>query len=438
MRDLSADRDLRHLSLNTATVREQGDLIAILEAAKRHGISTVSPWRDQVHAVGLARVVKAIRDGGFRLSGYCRGGLFPADAARRAEVRDDNRRAADEAVALGAPCLVVVVGGLPHFSRPGSTPSKDIAGARAQVRDGLAALLDHAADIGLPIALEPLHPMFAAERSSLNTLRQALDLCDLLDPGRSRGLGLTVDAYHVWWDPEVEDQIARAGRDRLLAFHVSDWLTPTTSLLTGRGMMGDGVIELRKLRGMVEAQGFGGACEVEVLSTEWWARLGRRGACDDRRALPHGLLKGLSQWRRGRRSAGRRASAGAPPSRRPWRSRARGRQETSASLTAAETPSTTGTPCSAASEAARSAMPAQPRTIASARSSRSAAAISRETRPRAPESGSSSASTGDLGRAHPRAARGEAVARRGCARGSGSSAASVVTTLKRPATRLAR
>lgn len=272
MRDLSADTDLRFLSLNTATVRAQGDLLAILDAAGRHGISVVSPWRDQVQTIGLDRAVKAVRDGGFRLSGYCRGGLFPSDTAHRTEERDDNRRAVDEAVALGAPCLVIVVGGLPQFARPGASASHDIADARAQVTDGLAAMLEYAETVGMPLALEPLHPMTAAERSCVNTLRQALDLCDQLDPDRDRGLGVALDVYHVWWDFEVMEQIARMGGDRLLAFHVCDWLTPTVDLVTGRGMMGDGVIEIPKLRAAVEALGFDGACEVEILSDDWWAQ----------------------------------------------------------------------------------------------------------------------------------------------------------------------
>ncbi|MEX0854010.1 MAG: sugar phosphate isomerase/epimerase family protein [Bauldia sp.] len=272
MRNLAADTDLRFLSLNTGSVRGQGDLLAILEAAKRHGVSVVSPWREQVAAVGLGRAAKALRDGGFSLSGYCRAGLFPTDAAHRQEVRDDNRRAVDEAAALAAPCLVVVVGGLPQFARPGSEPSRDIAGARAQVRDGLVELLTYAATAGVKLAIEPLHPMMAAERSCLNTLRQALALCDDLDPDRSDGLGLAVDVYHIWWDFEVYEQIRRIGRDRLLAFHVSDWLVPTENLLAGRGMMGDGVIEIAKLRAAVEAEGYAGACEVEVLSAAWAAR----------------------------------------------------------------------------------------------------------------------------------------------------------------------
>ncbi|MGH6923428.1 MAG: sugar phosphate isomerase/epimerase family protein [Propylenella sp.] len=272
MRDLSRDAELRHLSLNTITVRKRGDLIAIMEAAKRHGISCLSPWRDQVAAVGLDRAVKAVRAGGFRLSGYCRGGMFPADAAHRREERDDNCRAVDEAAALGAPCLVLVVGGLPQFSRPGSAATKDIAGAREQVVDAIAALLDYADNAGVPLAIEPLHPMYAADRACVNTLRQALDICDRLDPDSARKLGVVVDVYHVWWDPEVFEQIARAGKRRIHAFHVSDWLVPTRDLFADRGMMGDGVIDIPRMRAAVEGEGCELPCEVEVISEAWWSR----------------------------------------------------------------------------------------------------------------------------------------------------------------------
>src|SRR3954470_2648672 len=159
MRDFSSDH--RWLSLNTATVRKQGDLTAIIEACARHGIRAIDPWRDQVASVGLDRAASAVRDAGLELSGYCRGGMFTADATRRGEVRDDNRRAVDEAKALGAPCIVLVVGGLPQYSRPGSTPSKDIAAARAQVDDGIAEMMEYARAANMPLAIEPLHPAYA-------------------------------------------------------------------------------------------------------------------------------------------------------------------------------------------------------------------------------------------------------------------------------------
>src|SRR6202162_2242889 len=232
MRDYSADH--RWLSLNTATVRKQGDLLQIIEACARHGIRAIDPWRDQVGTIGLDRAVRVVRDAGLELSGYCRGGMFTSDAAHRLEMRDDNRRAVDEATALGAPCLVGVVGPLPQYSRPGSAVSRDIAEARSQVDVAIAELMEYARDAGMPLAIEPLHPAYAADRACVNTTRQALDICDRLDPERTGILGVALDVYHIWWDPELLPQIARAGRDRLLAFHVCDWLVPTKGIFTER------------------------------------------------------------------------------------------------------------------------------------------------------------------------------------------------------------
>ena len=270
MRDFT--KDYRWLSLNTATVRKQGDLAQIVDACARHDIRAIDPWRDQVAAIGLDRAVRIVRDAGLDLSGYCRGGMFTADDAHRTHARDDNRRAVDEAKALGASCLVLVVGGLPQYSRPGSAASRDIAGARAQVEDGIADLLVYARQVGMPLAIEPLHPAYAADRACVNTTRQALDICDRLDPAISGDIGVALDVYHIWWDPEVLSQIARAGAKRLHAFHVCDWLVPTKDLLNDRGMMGDGVIDIRGLRAAVEAQGFAGYSEIEIFSENWWGR----------------------------------------------------------------------------------------------------------------------------------------------------------------------
>ena len=268
MRDFSADH--HWLSLNTATVRKQGDLLQIIEACARHGIRAIDPWRDQVAAVGLDRAVRAVRDAGLELSGYCRGGMFPADAVHRSAARDDNRRAVDEAKALGAPCVVLVVGGLPQYSRPGSAATKDIAGARAQVEDAIDEMIDYARPAKMPLAIEPLHPAYAADRACVNTTKQALDICDRLDADRTGALGVALDVYHIWWDPDVSAQICRAGKDRLLAFHVCDWLVPTRDILNDRGMMGDGVIDIKSLRGAVEAEGFAGYSEIEIFSEAWW------------------------------------------------------------------------------------------------------------------------------------------------------------------------
>jgi sugar phosphate isomerase/epimerase len=261
------------LSINTATVRKQWALPEIIAGCARRGIRLISPWRDQVAAVGLKETAQRLRDAGVRLSGYCRGGMFPAaDRAGRKIALDDNKRAVDEALTLEAPCLVLVVGGLPKDAG-GRVASKDLPGARAMVRDGIGELLEYARPAGMPLAIEPLHPMYAADRACINTLEQALDLCDALDPARTRALGVAVDVYHLWWDPKLEAQIARAGKERLLAFHVCDWLAKTRDLLEDRGMMGDGVIEIPKIRGWIEAAGFAGYSEVEIFSSlDWWKR----------------------------------------------------------------------------------------------------------------------------------------------------------------------
>jgi sugar phosphate isomerase/epimerase len=269
MRDFS--QGVEHLSINTATLRKQLTLPAIMEACAQRGIRAICPWRDQVQAAGLAAVMKLKRHAGLVLSGYCRGGFFTAADAQglRASLRD-NRSAIDEAKALGAPCLVLVVGSLPGALQ-GTPQSNDIGLARSQVFDGIAATLEYAKMVGMPLAIEPLHPMQAADRACVNTMEQALDICDALDPGRTGALGVALDVYHVWWDPKLEAQIARAGRDRLLAYHVCDWLVPTRDLVNDRGMMGDGVIELRKIRSLVEAAGYSGFAEVEIFSDHWWS-----------------------------------------------------------------------------------------------------------------------------------------------------------------------
>jgi sugar phosphate isomerase/epimerase len=273
MRDFSADH--RWLSINTATVRAQWPLDRIVDECAARGIRAISPWRDQVAAVGIDKVAARLQATGVELSGYCRGGMFPgADAAARRAALDDNRRAIDEAHTLNAPCLVLVVGGLPG-ALSGTPAHKDIAAARRDVHDGIAATLEHARAAGLPLAIEPLHPMYAADRACVNTLEQALDLCDALDPARSGALGVAVDVYHVWWDPKLQEQIERAGRERLLAFHVCDWRLPTRDLLNDRAMMGDGAIDIPRIRGWVEAAGYAGYSEVEIFSAlDWWQRDG--------------------------------------------------------------------------------------------------------------------------------------------------------------------
>jgi sugar phosphate isomerase/epimerase len=273
MRDFTGD--IQWLSINTATVRKQWTLDQIIEGCARRGIRAISPWRDQVAAIGLDTTARLLKETGISLSGYCRGGFFPASTAQGLrDALDDNRRAIDEAKTLNAPCTVLVVGALPG-ALAGKAEYKDISLARSQVQDGIAATMDYAREVGMPLAIEPLHPMQAADRACVNTMEQALDLCDAIDPARTGMLGVAVDAYHVWWDPKLASQIARAGVKRLLAWHVCDWLTPTRDLLSDRGMMGDGVIELRKIRGWMEDAGYAGFAEVEIFSEQdWWLRPG--------------------------------------------------------------------------------------------------------------------------------------------------------------------
>ena len=243
------------LSLNSATVRKQWTLAQIIDGCARHGIRGISPWRDQVAQMGLSAAARSIKDNSLVVTGLCRGGFFTAD-----NWLDDNRRAIDEAYELDAQCLVLVVGGL-------LAGSKDLAGSRHRVAESIAAILPEARKAGVPLAIEPLHPMQAAERACINTLEQALDLCDALGDG----IGVAVDVYHVWWDPKLEAQIRRAGA-RVLAYHICDWLVPTRDLLNDRGMMGDGVIDLPRIRAWVRSAGYAGFQEVEIFSETWWSR----------------------------------------------------------------------------------------------------------------------------------------------------------------------
>ncbi len=261
LRDLSNDTSL--LSLNTATVRKRWNLAEIIDGCARHNIGGISPWRDQVAECGLNEAARRIQDAGLTVTGLYRGGMFPAATREGLQANiDDNLQAIDEAATLNARCLAIVVGGLPEGS-------KSIDLARSQVFDGLSAILEHARACEVPLALEPLHPMYAADRACVNTMKQSLDICDLLGDD----VGVAADVYHIWWDPDLEEQIERAGKkNRLFAYHVCDWLVPTNDLLLDRGMMGDGIIDLKSIRSMVESAGYQGFCEVEIFSSSWWDR----------------------------------------------------------------------------------------------------------------------------------------------------------------------
>ena len=258
--------DPAKLALNQITTK-RWSLAEAIDGCVRHGVRGISVWRDKLAEMGVQPAARALKDAGLAVTGLCRGGMFTyADDKGRGASRDDNARAVDEAAAIGARCLVIVVGGL----APGS---RDIAGAREQVKEGIAAMLERARAAKVPLAIEPLHPMQAPDRACVNTLDQALDLCEALDPARTGAIGVAVDVYHVWWDPNLERAIRRAGKDRLLGYHLCDWLVPTRDTAFDRGMMGDGVIDLPRIRGFMESAGYDGMHEVELFSAEdWWKR----------------------------------------------------------------------------------------------------------------------------------------------------------------------
>ncbi len=251
--------ELARFSLNQITV-EQLSLPEAIEACGRAGLTMIGPWRHKVAEIGVEAAARAIRDAGLRVSSLCRGGFLTApDAVSRRAADADNRRAVEEAATLGTDVLVMVCG--PPVGR-------DVDGARAQILAGIERLVPHAEAHGVRLAIEPLHPMMISERSAIVTLAEANDLAERFDAHR---VGVCIDAYHVWWDPRLYEEIARAGR-RILAYHVADWLVPTTDRLEGRGMMGTGVIELKRIRAAVEAAGYDGPIEVEVVNREAWAR----------------------------------------------------------------------------------------------------------------------------------------------------------------------
>ncbi len=250
------------LAINQITTATRWTLREAVEGYARHGVRGIALWRDKLVECGLAQAARILRDHGMTVTGLCRGGAFPArDAAGRQRAIDDNRLAIEQAVAVDAACLILVAGGVPEGSR-------DLAGARAQVMDGLAVVLPEARAAGIKLAIEPMHPMVCADRGCVSTLAQANDMCEAL----GEGIGVAVDIYHVWWDPALEAEIARAA-GRILAFHVNDWLRHTNDLVFDRGMMGDGVVDIPKIRRWVEAAGYTGRNEVEIFSREnWWKR----------------------------------------------------------------------------------------------------------------------------------------------------------------------
>ncbi len=252
--------DLSRCAIHTMT-NKPWTLAECCQRYREAGVGGVSVWRNVIEPIGIDEAARIVRDSGLAVPALVRGGFFPGvDAATRQRAMDENRVCLDEAAALGAQMVVLVVG---------AVPGMPLAEARRQVSDGVAGLLEHARGVGVKLAIEPLHPMYAGDKSCINRMAEARGVCqELGDPL----VGIAVDVYHVWWDPDLETEIRLSGEQgTLFALHVCDWRVPTRDLLTDRGLMGEGCIDIRSIRGMVEATGFKGFNEVEIFSEEHWA-----------------------------------------------------------------------------------------------------------------------------------------------------------------------
>ncbi len=251
------------LSLNQATTKHW-TLAETVDGCVRAGIGAIGLWRDRVAEVGLDEARTLVRRAGLHVSSLCRGGFFTVAGPARAAALADNLRAIEEAAELEADVLVLVGGGLP----PGS---RDLPGARRLVADALARLAPRAEQLGVRLGIEPLHPMFCADRCVVSTLGQALDLAAAFP---SPVVGVVVDTYHVWWDPALFADLARAG-DRIAAFQVCDWILPLPAdMLLGRGHLGEGYVDFRPIAAAVETAGYRGYVEVEIFNERIWSAPG--------------------------------------------------------------------------------------------------------------------------------------------------------------------
>ena len=251
--------DTSKLCLHTITT-QPWPVEKAIEEYRKVGVAGVTVWRQALESRSPREVGYRIRDAGMSVVSLARGGLFTgrSEAARQAAI-DDNRRAIDEAAELAAPVVILVCG---------AQPDQSLSESRRQIEKGIEAVLPHAEARGIRLGIEPLHPMVADSRSAINTLKQANDMCDDFD---RPALGVVVDVYHLWWDPELESEIRRCGRaGKLFAYHISDWRTPTEDLVNDRGLMGEGCIPIRQIRGWVEEAGFSGFNEVEIFSNRYW------------------------------------------------------------------------------------------------------------------------------------------------------------------------
>lgn len=251
---------LKNLAIHTMT-NKPWSLAQCVDAYTKAGIGGISVWRNVIESIGLPEAARIVKSSGLKVPALVRGGFFPAnDAAKRQKAIDENLRCIDEAAAIGAEMVVLVVGAVPHMP---------LTEARRQVADGIEAVLPYAAANKVKLAIEPLHPMYAGDRSCINRLAEARTVCEKL---QSPWLGIAYDVYHVWWDPDLESETELAGKQKtLFGYHVCDWKCDTADLLNDRGLMGEGAIRLKDIRAMVEKAGFDGMIEVEIFSSRYWA-----------------------------------------------------------------------------------------------------------------------------------------------------------------------
>jgi sugar phosphate isomerase/epimerase len=251
--------DLSRLCIHTITTKPW----SIEEAAKNYssaGVTGITVWRDALSGRDIKKTGGMLRQNGLSVVSLCRGGFFPSkDPSKRQAAIDDNRKAIVEAFELGT-CMIVLV--------CGADPAQPLEESRKQIYDGICAIIPEAEAAGVKLAIEPLHPMYADSRSAINTIGQANDMAEKIS---SPWVGVAVDVYHLWWDPQLETEIERCGKNKnLLAFHICDWKSPTVDILYDRGLMGEGCIPIRQIRSWVEAAGFNGFIEVEIFSNEYW------------------------------------------------------------------------------------------------------------------------------------------------------------------------
>jgi sugar phosphate isomerase/epimerase len=245
------------LSINQRTVRNWS-IPQLVDQCAAQKIRFVGLWRDKIAETGLPEAVKLLHDSGITVSSVCRGGFFTAATPTEQEANfEENCRGIEEAATVGAPMLVLVCGGVVN---------RDMDRSRGMVVEGIERLLPVAEKAGVKLGIEPLHPMFAADRSVIVSLSHANSIIEQFN---SNYLGLVIDVYHVWWDPGVFMEIARAS-SRILGFHVNDWIVPLPDMLNGRGMMGDGVIQIKRLRESVTGAGYRGPIEVEIFNDRLW------------------------------------------------------------------------------------------------------------------------------------------------------------------------